>query len=487
MTMISSARSAKVGTNRLVHLLGQWSTGDGPLYRQLADAIHAVIADGSLRATESLPPERVLADTLSVSRGTIVRAYDQLASEGVVSRIQGSGTSVAGRSLVGSSADGSVDAFVGERLWMAEGASVDLLKAIPTMLPEVAALVSEMDLSAHTADLDGAEPLGWWVLRKRIADLHTRQGLPTTPHQILVTSGAQQAISVVVSAMVRAGDVVLGEDHTWPGLIDAIQHVGARYEPVRLDGDGIIIDDLESKIDRFRPALIVLNPQHQNPTGSRLAPERVAAVAALARRHRIPTLEDRVAADLGFDRRHLPAIDEHDTGGYGLLAGSVCKVVWPGLRLGWLRADAQVVNRLRSHKAVADMFTPAISQLLGLAVVERYDDLVEQRLGQLRPAADLVLDTLRTELVEWTHAPVRGGLSVWARMPEHASSSAFVQHAARHGLLIASGRQFSSIDADCPNIRIPFTTHPAALAEGMRRLVEAWRTFDRRPVAATAV
>ena len=484
MPSVSSANPARVGTNRLVQLMSQWSGGEGPLYQQLAHRIAELIADGSIRSDELLPPERAFADALSVSRGTIVRAYDQLAADGAVLRVQGSGTIVAGRSV--RAASGSA-AFVGERLWMVEGAAVDLLKAIPTMLPEVTELVAAIDLSAHGTDIDGAEPLGWWGLRECIADLHTRQGLATSPHQILVTTGAQQAISLVASAMVRPGDVVLGEDHTWPGLIDSIQHLGARYEPIRLDFDGLLVDDLEAKIDRYRPALIVLNPQHQNPTGSRLPPERVAAVAALARRHRIPVLEDRVAADLGFDRRHLPAIDEHDTGGYGLIAGSLCKVVWPGLRLGWLRADAQVVNRLRSHKAVADMFTPAISQVLGLAVIERYEELVERRLAQLRPAADLVVDTLRGELGDWAFAPVRGGMSVWARMPDYASSSAFVQHAGRHGLLIASGRQFSAIDADCPNIRIPFTAHPAALTEGMQRLVDAWRTFDRRPVAANMI
>ncbi len=484
MATISSANSTRVGTNRLVQLLGQWSSRGGPLYRQLADQVAELIADGSLRADELLPPERTLADALSVSRGTIVRAYDQLASSGAVLRVQGSGTIVAGRSLDLVTGPGE---FVGERLWMSEGAAIDLLKAIPTMLPEVAELVTRIDLAPHAADLDGSEPLGWWHLRERIAELHARQGLPTTPHQILVTSGAQQAISLVVTAMARPGDVVLGEEDTWPGLIDAVQQSGARFEPVRLDADGLIIDDLESKIERFRPGLMAFNPQHQNPTGSRLPPDRVAAVAELARRHRIPTLEDRVSADLGFDRRHLPAIDEHDTGGYGLIAGSVCKVVWPGLRLGWLRADAQVINRLRSHKAVADMFTPAISQVLGLAVLERYDDLVTQRLEQLRPGADLVLDTLRDDLADWTYAPLRGGLSVWARLPEQASATAFVQHASRLGVLVASGRQFSAVDADCPRIRIPFTTRPDALAEGMRRLAEAWRTFDRRPVAATAI
>ena len=484
MATESSANHVKVGAKHLVQLLGQWTTGDGPLYRELADRIAALIADGSLRADDVLPPERSLAEALAVSRGTIVRAYDHLATDGAVARTQGSGTTVAGRALT---AGMRASEFVGERLWLNEGAAVDLLKAIPIMLPVVSEMVAEIDLSAHAADLDGAEPLGWWSLRERIAQLHARQGLPTTPHQILVTSGAQQAISLVVSAMVRPGDVVLGEEDTWPGLIDAVQHVGARFEAVRLDREGLIIDDLEAKIHRFRPALMAFNPQHQNPTGSRLPPERVQAVAALARRHRILTLEDRVAADIGFDRRHLPAIDEHDTGGYGIIAGSICKVVWPGLRLGWLRADAQVVNRLRSHKAVADMFTPAINQMLGIAALERYDELVDQRLAQLRPAADIVVDALRRELPDWSFAPLRGGLSVWATLPDQASASAFVRHAGLHGVLIASGRQFSAVDADCPNIRIPFTAPPAVLAEGMRRLVESWRTFDRRPVAAQVI
>ncbi len=286
---------------------------------------------------------------------------------------------------------------------------------------------------------------------------------------------------MVTAAMARPGHVVLCEDATWPGLIDSIQHVGARVEPVRLDGDGIIIDDLKAKIERFRPVLMVFNPQHQNPTGSRLPPERVKAIAELATSHRIPTLEDRVSADLGFDRRHLPAIDEYGTGGYGLIAGSICKVVWPGLRLGWLRADAQVINGLRSHKAVADMFTPPVSQMLGLAVFERYEALVEQRVSQLRAAADVVIATLQNDLSDWTFVAPRGGLSLWATLPNHTSATAFAHHAGRHGVLIASGREFSVGDGDCSRIRIPFTAPAETLAEGLRRLVEAWHSFEGQP------
>lgn len=468
----------------MVQLLGHWSGGSDPLYRQLADRLTASIEDGTLRVGDRLPPERSLARALSVSRGTVVRAYDDLATSGSVRRLQGSGTTVQGRARHGSSMP---DRFVGERLWARDVASIDLLKAIPSMLPAVAELISSIDLAPHAGDLDEAEPLGWWRLRGHIADLHTRQGLPTSPHQILVTSGAQQAISLTIAVMVRPGDVVIGEDDTWPGLIDAVHHAGARFEPVLLDHDGIIVDDLAAKIDRYRPALMAFNPQHQNPTGSRLPPTRVEAVAELARRHRVPVLEDRVAADLGFDRRHLPAIDEYDTGGYGLVAGSLCKVAWPGLRLGWLRADAQIINRMRSHKAVADMFTPALSQILGLEIVERYEEFVTARLEQLRPSRDLVVDALERELPDWSFPSVRGGLSVWATLPREASATAFVQHATRHGVSVASGREFCPNDVDGANIRLPYTAAPDVLEEGMRRLAIAWQTFDRSPVEASII
>ena len=109
---------------------------------------------------------------------------------------------------------------------------------------------------------------------------------------------------------------------------------------------------------------------------------------------------------------------------------------------------------------------------------------MDARVANLRPGADLVIDTLKNDLSDWSYSPVRGGLSVWAKLPDDASATAFVQHAGRHGVLVASGRQFCAADADCPNIRIPFTADLEQLSEAMRRLVEAWRTFDRQPVAA---
>ena len=458
----------------MVQLLGQWSSGSEAIYRQLAHSVATLIDDGSLRTGDRLPAERSLAEALSVSRGTVVKAFDVLESDDKVTRIQGSGTVVNGQRVL----NAAHDSFVGERLWMAEGGALDLMKAIPRLLPGTAELVDRIDLRPYATDLNGSEPLGWWRLRELIAELHTSQGMQTSPHQIMVTSGAQQAIVLVVNSMVQPGDVVLGEDDTWPGLIDAVRHRGARFEPVKMDGDGIIIADLEAKVDRFRPALIVLNPQQQNPTGTRLPLDRVRAVAAVALRYRVPVLEDRVAADLAFDGKHLPAIGEFDTGGYGITVGSICKVAWPGLRLGWMRADAQVINRFRSHKAMSDMFTPALSQLLGIEIIERYDEFVAERLVDLQASAEVVVRRLQEDFPDWSFLPPRGGYSIWVSLPGDVSADAFVQAAGVQGVLVASGRAFCPSDADCSNIRIPFTAPPEVLEAALDRLAETWRMFS---------
>lgn len=464
----------------MADLLGRWSAGPGPLYRQLVGAVEGLVDEGTVRAGDQLPAERALADALAVSRGTVVRAYDTLAEAGRVRRVQGSGTTVAGNRIP---AAAPTDDFVGDPLWAASDDAISFLKAIPALLPEVHDAITAVDLAAHGADLDTAEPLGWWSLRSRIAAHCTADGLPTTPHQILVTSGAQQALAVTVRSVVHPGDVVLGEEHTWPGLIDLVVHQGARYVPVQMDAGGVDAVQLERLVERYRPGLVVLNPQHHNPTGSRMDADRVAEIARIARDYRVPVAEDRVAAHLGFDRRRLPAIADHDTGGHDVTLDSLCKVAWPGLRIGWVRADAQLISRMRAHKAVDDMFCSLLGQAAALAVLDRYDEIISARLAQLRPRLDTVTAALDTELPEWSYLRPRGGLSVWVTLPTGVSADAFVRHAARHGVLVASGRQFGAEEVDSRQLRLPFTSPEPELAEGMRRLVGAWHTFDRASAA----
>jgi DNA-binding transcriptional MocR family regulator len=295
----------------------------------------------------------------------------------------------------------------------------------------------------------------------------------------MVTSGAQQAISLALQAFVHPGDVVLGEEFTWPGLIDGVHHLGARFQSVRMDEHGLDIEDLEAKVARFRPALITLNPQHHNPTCTRLPPERVASIARIAREYRVPVSEDRVAASIAFDHRQLPEIATYETHGHAVTIDSVCKIAWPGLRLGWVRADPQIINLLRPYKAVNDMFSSALSQAAAVSVLDRFDAVTSARIEQLNRRCDLVVDLLRRDLADWSFVRPRGGLSIWVTLPEGTSADAFVQHAGRAGVLVASARQFGTADADSRHLRVPFTAADDVLEAGLHRLARAWGTFDQ--------
>ena len=478
---------------RLASSLGLWSSGDGPLYRQLADAIDHLIAVGAIAPGEVLPPERALSNELDVARGTVVRAYAVLTERHQVERVQGSGTRVADRTAASSdrpSARPSRRELVSDPLFSPSHAAIDLRVAVPDVLPTVLDVLDSVDLRAHIDVLDDDEPAGIPALRDRIARHHTDRGLPTTPQEILITAGAQSGIALCAALLTQPGDVALREETSWPGFIDAVARQGGRTQGVDSDDDGIVPDALERAIVRHRPALVALNPHHHNPTGSRLSPERRRRVAQLGADFGLPIVEDRVLAPLAFDRQPPPLplaaeITGSDRRTDHFIVDSVNKVAWPGLRLGWIRADPAAISQLRSLRATVDLYSPIHSQLAALALLDRYDELAAERVLQLRARAELLVDGLRAEIPEWDVRRPRGGLVLWIRLPE-GSAAGFCEHAARYGVLIAHGEQFGS--SDDTHVRIAFTDPPESIEQAVPRLAAAWQYFDTsrdRPLAAT--
>ena len=264
-------------------------------------------------------------------------AYDRLRDLDRVQRTQGSGTRV----VASPTGDVAGHEVPGDQLFAGADTSVNLLLATATVLPVVLELVRSVDYRDHAAVLDTAEPAGIGELRRAIARHVTQSGLATEPEQIVVTSGAQQAIALVGALLARPGDVVATESTTWPGLAGTVKAAGARTYGVAMDRYGIIPDELEAAVERLRPAFIGLNPHHHNPTGTRLSPARREAVATLAADYGVPLVEDRVTAHLAFDGnvpRPLAAETPHAA---HFVVDSINKVAWPGLRIGWVRTDAQ--------------------------------------------------------------------------------------------------------------------------------------------------
>lgn len=458
--------------DRLATMLGRWSDGTGPLHRQLTAAVADLIERGILRHGDVLPPERRLAGALAVSRGTVVKVYGQLAEDGLVTRQQGSGTVV-------STASVSIPAFgtaLGSPLFERNDTSIELLTALPGPLPRALEIAGNPRLERYAEHLARDEPAGIEPLRERIAEHITAEGLPTRPSQVLVCAGAQQGIALVNQLFVSAGEYVLTEEWTWPAAIDGVTSRGGRVHGVALDEGGIVTSALQTAIELFRPSMICLNPHHHNPTGTRSDNARRAEIARLAAAYGIVLLEDRANAHIAYDGQVAPPFGSYGAGGQEIVIDSINKVAWPGFRLGWVRADVQIIAKLRELRVLADLASPVPVQVAAIDVLDVWDELVAERVAVVMERCDVLFDACAEFLPDWSAHRPRGGLVSWWQIPFGAAAE-FATFAQRYGVQVASGRQFAAQLGDDLHIRLPFTATEAELVEGIRRLGLAWNDY----------
>ena len=470
------ANPIKLDPSELGARLGAWSEGSGPLYQQLATALVQLLTDGAIGSGTVLPPERRLADRLSVSRGTIVSAYRQLEQQGWIRRVQGRGTIVTGP--LRARADGAVAPpdGVGQRLFQASARTIDLLVAVPTALPEALDICDRTSIPRTPDICDNAEPAGIDPLRRRIAEWYRTGGLATNPEQIVVTSGAQQAIALAVEATVQPGDVVLVESSTWPGLLDIVRSNGGRIHAVPMDGHGIIVDDLTHLVERLRPRVLAVNPHNHNPTGTRLPTSRREATADLCARFGVTIIEDRVASMLNFDDHVPPPLAANRPHAAHVTIDSLNKLTWPGVRIGWIRTDAPTVAKLRAAKALNDLYSSIPSQLMAMKLMEQLDALVDSRRQMMVQRSNTLTEAVSRRLPAWDFQAPQGGIVLWVKLPGGRAGE-FARTARSFGVSIATSAEFAAHSDPDEHIRLPFTQPPDVLVAAVDRLAAAWEAF----------
>lgn len=463
--------SASVSAERLSVRLGRWSQGEGTLTDRLSRSLLSLIDTGELRPGDRLPAERALATAVSVSRGTVVAAYGLLAEAGAVERRQGSGTTISGAAL---RVPRAMRRDRSEELFSAVPSSIDLLRSVP-QVPDLAVKI----LREHIPTLDPlllseSDPLGLPSLRRRIAQQFAEEGTPTTPEQIIVTHGVQSALHLAIGELVSPGDVVLTEEVTWPGLSDTVRRRGGEVCGLPVGPDGLDIVALEAAVVRLRPVLVALNPHNQNPTGTRMPDAARLRLAELAAQYGVPVLEDRVLAPISFDGVPPPSLAALRPDAPILVAESVSKWAWSGLRIGWLRADPVLIRRLRSSRQTVDLFTSVPTQLLALDFMEHAGPLRREVIRTHAQRLELLEELMAEHLPDWEYTRPRGGLSIWARLPAR-SSDEVIRAAAMHGVAVAGSSVLAAAGSGDDRIRLPFTATEAELREGIRRLGEVWR------------
>lgn len=476
--------------NGLIGVLGSWSTGDGPLYRQLADALRTAVAHGDLPAGARLPPERALAQLLSVSRSTVVAAYEALRDEELLERRQGSGTRVQAQRRGG--LNGGLNPAARTVPMPIRNALVRGLIDVPNATIDLvgAYLIAQGGLPSEVFDgLDqeiaelaqqrsGYSPLGYPALRCAIAEHLSAHGLQTLPEQVLVTSGAQQAIHLVAWLYVERGDTVVVENPTYPGALDAFGSLGAHVVGVSTRRNGVEIEQLRDVVSRLSPRLVYVIPSYQNPSGGLMPSGRRRLLADLVDEHQVALLEDESLSGLGLGDDGPPPVAAHASSSDAaiLTVGSLSKLSWGGLRIGWVRAPEALIAQLGRLKAVHDLAGSMPSQVIGARVLGAYTSILRERRGILRDRYALITGLLERWLPGWTWEPPQGGLCLWVRL-DRGNANEFAQVALRHGVQIVSGAVASADGSFADRIRLPFGQEPATLEEAIRRLAEAWQAY----------
>nr|WP_221420940.1 PLP-dependent aminotransferase family protein [Conyzicola lurida] len=458
-------------------MLDSWrASGSTPAYEALADRIRLLILDGRIALGVRLPAERDLAAQLGVSRTTVAAAYAELRDRDYLTSVRGSG-SIA-RQPHGVAAPNEAPS----------SGILDFSKASLPALQQLAdaAATAVEQLPAYLGGT-GFDPVGLPVLRQALADRYTSRGLPTSPDQIMVTIGAQHAIALLARTLLGRGDRALVEAPSYPHAIDALKAAGARLVPVSVTThDGWDEEALEQAFQRTSPSLGYLMPDFHNPTGRSMSAALREKTLALAARQGTTLIADETIGELGMDDVEpvLPFAAYGAVDTQAILVGSVGKTVWGGVRVGWIRAERSVIQRLIRERASGDLGTPALEQLIVTNLLGDYDSVLETRRRQLRAGRHTLARLLAEKIPEWEMPHVAGGLTAWVNLGAPVSSQLTLA-ARNEGLQIAAGPRFGIDGAFERFLRIPFSYSESDTERAVDALAVAWRNVGRHSIADT--
>jgi DNA-binding transcriptional MocR family regulator len=463
-------------------VFGDWRYRSGPRYQRLAAALLDAVDRRVLREGTQVPAERTLAASVGVSRGTVVACFDHLVAAGVLRRRRGSGTYVVGRPSWAARPGGSSVVTQLLRDMASDRETIDLSRCAPSDLSHLPAA----DPQAAWAGLDGhgLDPAGLPQLRAEVArHLTEHQQLPTEPGQVVITAGAQEALWLLIRAIRRGPGPVVTSCPTYPGLASALAGTGRGVVTVAADEAGADPNAIQ-RAARPTGSVVYLMPTGHNPTGEVMATIRRQSLAALADADRATVVEDLTLADLTLDAPPPPPLAALSPRVVAI--GSASKLLWSGLRVGWVRADEPLCSAIIARKSAISLATAAVSQALTAQLLAAVgSDWLAAHRRTLADRRDQLAGRLADQLPAWRVRRPAAGLSLWAELPLD-SADAFAHVAARHAVTVAPGRTACVDQRHHRYLRLSFAEHPDALELAAERLAAAWEAHTENLAASPA-
>ncbi|MGH8278986.1 MAG: PLP-dependent aminotransferase family protein [Gammaproteobacteria bacterium] len=463
-----------------------------PLYLQLASAIAEDIRRGRLKPGEALPGSRELADSLNVSRNTVVAAYGELAAEGLVNTRIGGGTFVARLPSVPTSPRtpaGTRPTYAlppsalppisvdppppGALVFSRSMPDVRLLPA-RQLARAVRRAISERGLSV----LSYTDPRGHVRLRTELAAMLTRtRGMLCATDDVLITRSIEQGLDMVARTLIAPGDTVVVEAFGYPPGRRVFRLAGARLLPVAVDEDGLDVDALESLVAHEHIRAVLLSPHHQFPTTVVMSAARRERLAKLALAYRFAIIEDDYDHEFHYEGKPVLPIAAGSARANVIYVASMSNLLAPGLSTGFIAAPRQVMQRLIALRAASDTQGDAAVEC---ALAELFEDgELLRHVRRMRRLYAVRRDALAAALVKHLGSAVdfhlpEGGMALWVRAAEDIDVAAWARAGEHEGVLFKDARAYDFFHGEQPFLRLGFSYHdPAELEEGVRRMSRA--------------
>ncbi|PFW96298.1 PLP-dependent aminotransferase family protein [Bacillus pseudomycoides] len=467
-----------------------------PVYKQIADYIEQGISSGEFSSDSMLPSERTLAKELQVNRSTVVAAYEELKSLGVVERIKGSGTRV-NTDIWGISRKRTPnwERYVEDGSFLPNLPLVQQIRT-ETQKDDLINLASgELSRDLFPADqfrrilseqifmenLGYDHPQGNEKLRETISShVDKYKNIDVDPRSILITSGAQQALNLIVQCLLKPGDAIAIENPSYCFSLPMFKSAGLKIYHLPVDQHGMNPDDLIDLHRKHRIRMVFLNPDYQNPTGTVLSLSRRKKILGLSSEFGIPIVEDDPYSLTSFNGEVNPTLKSMDTNGNVLYISSLSKIVASGLRIGWVIGPPQVIERLADAKQQVDFGHSVFPQWIANQFLESENfhahiSMLRKQLKQRRDQLITSLGELLGNQVEF-HVP-EGGIHLWCQVQGSIDEYHLLGRAIQNGVAFVPG---SVLGSKKEYVRFTFGRANTDLIHvGIKRFVETLNSIRR--------
>lgn len=468
-----------------------------PLYLQIQKQIERAIISGELPKGFVLPSERRLAEELEVNRNTTIRAYERLKDDGLLDSRVGKGTYVIYDKFAVPEIEGS-----GEIYWDQMGSnysfrnSAAIMSKImsasrekgmialsggfpsPEVFPQKTLAAIAEDVLSHRMDSFFQTAVeGDCRLKRTLRDyLYRSKSIIGQTDELMVTSGSQQALNLIIDTYVRPGDRVIMENPSFFGAIHLFRKAGAQIITTDIKAGRIDLNHVEYNLKRSQIKFIYLIPNYQNPTGYLMDHGTRQSLLYLSKKYRVPIIEEDPYGELYY-QDYMPTLKSMDRENSVIYIGTFSKSLSPGFRVGYVMADHRVIERLVMLKQFVDIHANTLSQ----HIIERfiseghYEKHLEQVRGHYRMKRDLMAGILESAGDFLQFDKPEGGYYIWCKAAEDISVNSLHDRGQRVGFDFIPGEFFYPNALEGMEFfRLNFTfSSPDQIVKGLDRMIHS--------------